>query len=516
MSERSFGWHRCLCVLATLSLTVACGGRTDMLLDDNSRVESGGTGGGTGGTSGSTGGSSTGGSTTGGSSTGGSSTGGNSTGGNSTGGSSIGGTGGAGATGGAAGSGGSMACAPLSLSAPPISFSQNNSSHRATPLLSLTASTSTVAVAVAEMPVESPVGAAAGLRVTGFEPWGTVWPDSLGQGTLAPFVVGVDQFAIDRGLAGETISVVYPASPSPPAAFPSGVLFQAAFDVFGGNSANAISLLDTSADSQLVRFLETGTSGSLAGALRTLSNSGQDFHELVFCMQPQELNGGFCLTDACGTEDVDADAVALDEGFLVAYSSSRGFGECMNDDGIVGLPSRILVAFVGGPGGGYGPLPVEIEQPGDMVRFVRLIPHSEGAWLVYQYAGLNAEQPPPLMAMRIRPDGTVLLGATAVLDGSQFFAEPALAAIGDQLLVGWVDAFDPNGEADIMLRVLDDGANELTQNMHHVPSVPSRLSALGSPDAMHVLIGWSEQTGMDGAGEDQAFVARFSCGWGQI
>ena len=473
-----------------------------MLLPGSSSVESGGAGGGTGGTSGSTGGSSIGGMA------------------GSTGGTAgTGATGGTGGSAGVGGSAGSAACAPLGLSAGPIAFSANAYAHRAPPQLSLTGgATSTVAVAVAEMPVESPIGAAAILRLGGFEAWNDVWPDSLGSGTTAPFVVGVDQFFFDRGAEDDTVAIAYPASPQPPAAYPTGVLYQPLLNVFQGPAAEAFSLINAAAGQQLTRFVKTGASGSLVGVQQTfLSDSGPDQHELIFCAQPFEPNGGFCIPMAgCGTEPVDADAVALEQGFVVAYSSSRGFGECMNDDGIIGPPNRILVAFVGGPGGGYGPLPIEIEQPDDIVRFVRVIPHSAGAWLVYQYAGLNAEQPPPVMAVRIDEAGGVLLDPIPLLDGSQFFDEPALAGIGDQLLIAWVDAFDPSGDAYIMMRVFDDAGTELTQNAYQSHAVHPRLSALGSPDGSQVLIGWSEQTGMDGAGEDQAYVARFTCGWGQI
>jgi hypothetical protein len=429
----------------------------------------------------------------------------------------MGGAAGASGTGGAAGSGGSIACAPLGISAPPIAFSADPYAHRAPPELSLTGTPSLVAVAVAEMPVESPVGAAAALRVTGFDPWGPEWPDSLGNGALAPFVAGAGQYVIDRGFGDETISVAYPASPHPPSTYPQGLLFTAGLNLFNGPNEASFNLIDTAAGYHVARFTKMGDGAALTGVQQSFySSSGGDQHEIILCVLPFGPEG-FCVPMVgCGSQPVDADAVALKEGFLVAYSSSRGFGECMNDDGMIGPPNRILTAFVGGPGGGYGPLPVQIEQPDDVVRFVRVIPHSEGAWLVYQFAGLNAEQPPPLMAMRISPDGSVLLDATPVLGGSQFYEEPAVAAIGDQLLVGWVDAFDPSGDAYIMLRVLDDSGIELTQNAYPRTWVGNRLSALGSPDGSHVLIGWTEQSGTDGAGEDQAYVARFTCGWGQI
>ncbi len=161
-------------------------------------------------------------------------------------------------------------------------------------------------------------------------------------------------------------------------------------------------------------------------------------------------------------------------------------------------------------------MPVDIEQPGDVVRYVRLVPHSEGAWLVYQFAGLTAEQPPPLMAMRIGEDGSVSIEPTPLLDGAQFFEEPAVTAMGDKLMIAWVDTFDPSGETTIMMRVFDEVGTQLTDSGYSRVGVGMRLTALGSPDGQHVVVGWAEQTGMDGAGEEQAYVARFTCGDGQM
>jgi len=377
---------------------------------------------------------------------------------------------------------------------------------------------SKVAVTVGEMPVESPYAAPATLRGTVFNAWKTAWPESLGEGTVAPFVVGVDQYVIDRSRVNNAISIAYPASPQPPADYPNGVLHQPDANFVTGAFGATTGLVESEPAQHLVRFLKTGATATLAGVQRTLfDGDGQALHELILCTEPLAPDAGVCIPAAgCGLDAVDADAVALDEGFLVAISSSRGFQECLNDDGIVGPPNRILVVFIGGPGGGYGLLPVEIEEPDDIVQYVRLIPHSDGAWLVYQYAGLTAEVPPPLMATLIGEDGSVLLEPTALLDGSLFFDEPAVTAIGDQLMIAWLDAFDPSGDMSIMMRVFDDDGAQLTQNSHSSFMASPRLSALGSPDGQHVLVGWSEQTGMDGAGEEQAYVARFSCGFGQM
>lgn len=471
-----------------------------MLLSGSSSVETGGAGGGTsGGTSGSTAGGS-----------GGS--------GNAGGSAGVSGSSGAGGSAAAGGSGGVLPCTPLGLTAGPIAFSANNYAHRAPPKLSpVGGTTSKVAVTVAEMPVESPVTGPATLRGTAFPAWEPVWPDSLGEGSIAPFVVGFDQYVIDPSRGDDAIAIAYPASPQPPAAYPNGVLYQPEANLLNGAFGSTRQLVETEAAQHLLRFLRTGTVASLAGVQRTvLDANGEQVHELVICVEPIATSAGSCIPmAACGTDALDADALALEQGFLVAYSSSRGFAECMNDDGITGLPDRIVVAYVGGPGGGYGPL-LELDQPDDLVLYVRLIPHSAGAWLVYQYAGLNAEVPPPLMAMRIGEDGSVLLEPTELLDGTLFFGEPAVTAIGDQLMIAWLDAFDPSGDTSIMMRVFDGEGTLLTQSFHPSFWARPRLSALGSPDGQHVLVGWSEQTGMDGAGEEQAYVARFTCGAGQF
>ena len=413
-----------------------------------------------------------------------------------------------------------MVCAPLGLTAGPIGFSGMDYIHRASPHLSLTGgATSTVAVAVAETPLGASDGVAR-LRFTGFDAWDTDWPDSLGSGTTSGFVVGVDQFAIDRGVDDDTIAIAYPGLPQPPAPYPNGLFFQQQMNVFSGASPEPFDLLGAPGTQELARFVVMGTTESLVGVRLSPKEAMQDYHEMTFCLQPPDSDNSVCFSNvACGTRPVDADAIVTDQGYLFAISSSRPIGQCFHDEWNIGSPDRVLVGILDGLGGsivGQSALPVEIQIPDDAVRFVRMIPHSAGAWLLYQYEGLNAEQPPPLMAMLIAEDGTVLLDSTPLLDGDQLSVEPAVAAIGDQLFIAWVDAFDPNGDSHIMMRVYDDEGQELFQDAYARKMVNPRLSALGSPDGAQVLIGWSEQTGADGAGEEQAYVARFTCGYGQI
>ncbi len=169
---------------------------------------------------------------------------------------------------------------------------------------------------------------------------------------------------------------------------------------------------------------------------------------------------------------------------------------------------RILSGFFGGPGGGFGQLPFSVDVPDDAVRFVRVIPHSDGAWVAWQYQGLNAETPPPVMLQRLDAGGSPVSPQVAILDGWAADAIPAFASLGDRLAFAYLDNADPFG-ITIMLRVLgSDGALQFERAFQ--PSGPyaeAHLDLFASPAHDQLLLGWSR--GTMGDTPPTAFVARF-------
>ncbi len=122
---------------------------------------------------------------------------------------------------------------------------------------------------------------------------------------------------------------------------------------------------------------------------------------------------------------------------------------------------------------------------------MRLLPAPDGAWLIYRYAGINAETQPPAMLLCLDSGGVPLGNAVPSVDSS-YSGVPGLASLGDRVAVATIDGGDPFG-ITLELRIFDASGDVLYQRAYQ-PSgalAEQRLSLLASPTADQLLLGWS-------------------------
>ena len=442
-------------ILALLVLATGCGSRSGVLSADSAPASGGSAGTGSGGAAG----------------LGGSG--------------AFAGTSGSGASAGSAGSGGSTTTCPgFDLTGDPVGFTASAGLVRKAPTLSQV-SGGAVAVIAPEIPSESPGPPVHHLRMTTLSPWAN-WPSSLGTGAQSVFVAGVDQFAVDAGLASGKLAMTWPAAPSPPASQPQGLFFSAGVSANGGSFDQVQSLALPGLPSHVSRFVRAGAGAYLVG----FETKGFDrsFHL-------NYVGAGTSFPSShigCASSPVTGDAISMPGGgFMFAFSTSRQWGSCLDDFGVNGPADRILAGFLGGPGGGFGPLPLSIQMPFDVVSFLRLLPAPDGAWLIYRYAGINAEVQPPAMLLRLDSSGVPLGNAVPIVDSS-YSGVPGLASLGERVAVATIDTSDPFG-ITLELRIFDSSGNVLHQRAYQ-PSgafAQQRLALLASPTADQLLLGWS-------------------------
>jgi hypothetical protein len=109
---------------------------------------------------------------------------------------------------------------------------------------------------------------------------------------------------------------------------------------------------------------------------------------------------------------------------------------------------------------------------GDAVSFVDVEQHDSGAWLVYQYMGLNAETQPPPMAVRLNATGGEQAGPVSLDEAS---GRVAIARMGNRFAVGWLG---PQG-APMELRLLgEDLSVAASYSLEVGPGMPHGVPSL--------------------------------------
>ncbi len=423
----------------------------------------------------------------------------------------FGGSGGSGAFGGSGGSGafggtgGSTAfCPDFDLTGSAIEFTPASDLLRRAPSFSAVAgSPDLVAVVSPEIPSESsgPGPAAHHLRMTTLAPWGG-WTTTLGAGAESAFVVGVDQFAMDAGDSVGKLAMAWPSEPSPPASQPQGLFFSSKVAANSGNFNQVGSLALAGFPSHVARFVSAGAGAHLVG----FETVGFDHAFHVSYVAGSDVSQNTHV--GCASSPITGDAIPMPGGgFMFAFSTSRQWGSCLDDFGINGPADKILAGVVGGPGGGFGPLPVKIEVGFDQVEFVRLLPAPGGAWLVYRYAGTTSSEQPPIMLLRLDTGGAPLGEPVPVLHNS-FYGVPGLASLGERVAVALTDPNDSMGTT-FAIYVVNAAGTTLHQRSYQ-PSkafAEPRVGLMASPAHDQLLLGWSAPS--PDSGVLAARVARF-------
>ena len=201
-----------------------------------------------------------------------------------------------------------------------------------------------------------------------------------------------------------------------------------------------------------------------------------------------------------------AAAAPIGDRFIVAYSTSRDFGNCLLDNGFDGPPDRLQWGvwnpakktftegtWAGPPCPGCG--------GGVPMRWVAVTPRSDGAWIVWQPdVGLGLA----VYAMRVSEDGKAKDAPIKLTMEAETLTTPAAAALGDGLAFAWRNDLGqvPHG----FLRVVSPDAAFLGVAPLGSGFLES-LTVLGSPSRDAVLVGWSDGS----TTTSRAKVARYAC-----
>jgi hypothetical protein len=189
---------------------------------------------------------------------------------------------------------------------------------------------------------------------------------------------------------------------------------------------------------------------------------------------------------ACGNAPVVADAAANGQRIVLAASSGRSFGSCLDDDGIPGPPTALQVSALGT--GGFSLL--HEETFATAVDAVRAVAAPDGStWIVSSTSGT-------VHAMRLDANGSVQVASTVVARGSVGPVDAAMR--GHELLVAHIDASEPDLGADVVVDVLSPAGERAAFGGFDSSEAPwtGDLAIVVSADASMVLVTHATGPGM--------------------
>ena len=198
----------------------------------------------------------------------------------------------------------------------------------------------------------------------------------------------------------------------------------------------------------------------------------------------------------CANEPLVAAAAPSGAGFLIAYSSSRPYGDCAPDNLADGPPTRVQVARYEGKlaFGGEAILPSSVQT-------LALAPRSDGgAWAAWTTAANGTA------ASRISPAGGLSTPFSPL-------AGPfAIADLAGHLAV--TRSFSKDGFVTVEAFLFDDAGQALASatipDSDFTPD-SSSFSALASPTGDALLVAWSEAPTIQSGGHMHIRLARFDC-----
>lgn len=206
----------------------------------------------------------------------------------------------------------------------------------------------------------------------------------------------------------------------------------------------------------------------------------------------------------CALDPIAADGLRTDDRYIVAFSTSREFSSCMDDDGIDG-PAHDLEVGVwvdGQPAQRSARVDV-----GSSVIQVQTVAHGE--WVSVLFSAESDENGEWVFVQRLDRTGEAPQGVvhpvTRMDDDSDRFAAAAWG--GRYAVAKTMFNVTPPG----ITIELFDSPNELVASTAVIPNVDAgprgAYSLLGSPDGSKLLVAWAGDTGPT----NRIHVARLSC-----
>ncbi|MBI5531653.1 MAG: hypothetical protein HY898_02985 [Deltaproteobacteria bacterium] len=363
-----------------------------------------------------------------------------------------------------------------------------------------------VALGLMEQPDEGPSYPPVQLHIAALKSW-SPWPSkSLSAPPQAPFVVGPELVRIAKGAADGQLAVAYPGTPSPPASQPTTVFYNPAVSVDTASSSVNNTALESAGQTQRASFVTRAQDRWLIG-----HQYGFDSLWYFQLAMSAQTNPPMTLSTmvGCGTMPLVADSIPSGGGWIFGFSSSREFGTCADDNGVVTSPDTIELGYTGGPGGGYAGLPWTAKLPGDAVRYLSMTSAGdEGGWIAYAFEGLNAEVPPPLQLVRVDAAGNQIVAPTSIVDGQELYHAPALTSLRGQPLIVYALGGVPGPVTQLRLRLYAmDGAIDAMAELSATGQLTGEVAALAHPINPEVMVAWSEYAGM----QRRVYLAKFAC-----
>jgi hypothetical protein len=220
----------------------------------------------------------------------------------------------------------------------------------------------------------------------------------------------------------------------------------------------------------------------------------------------EELELATSSESGCAQYGLEVRAAPRGPETLIAMASGRAAYSCFDDDGIPGPPVRLQTGTLDPES--LAMAIVEDEVLSEPLQFVELVSDASGSWVVYQTDGSTALQPPPLFAQRV-DDAGAFVGPAIDATMSGLFPPYGVTAIGGGFAVAYLDVFDP-GPPTLVVRVFgDDGALWAETSVTLSSFIQSeRLALATSPSDDAILVAFAA------SGEGQANptgLVRFDC-----
>jgi hypothetical protein len=223
-----------------------------------------------------------------------------------------------------------------------------------------------------------------------------------------------------------------------------------------------------------------------------------------------DVGGGPAITttaSGCATQAMVASGQPLADRALVAFSSSRTYGDCGLDDGVDSTPTHLQIVSL--EASGKATLGTDLTMSSE-VRALATAPRSDGMWVVTDLDYSSALVAGPIGAMRVDATGAVASPMLSITQTAEYEGPVAASSLADRLLFAYQPSLQTK-PAGIRVELIDDtGILTTAQIAPATLLIDSDMSVLGSPDGTHVLVAWADLTG-DGQQAGKVHVARLAC-----
>jgi hypothetical protein len=339
------------------------------------------------------------------------------------------------------------------------------------------------------------------VRAVTFDAWGA-WPDDFGE--ALPITIALrDGFRATPGANADTALLLPLFSLGPPGAT---------------TAALAPSVLPATSYSDVPYTFLFDLSNSPGGPASFVRSPTTGRFFVGWRAELEATFLGHVVTDAagepiaawfdsgCAQGDPRAASLPSSDGFIVAISSGRPAGTCLNDDGIPGPAVRLQTGALQGDGGA-------IEWPYERVESepiaaLELVARPGGAWLVHQTDGSTAFVPPPIFATPLDETGGPVGAPLVVVEENRATGTVAVAPFGSGFALAWVESLLPTSPF-IAVRIFDADGTLRAEGSFDTASAflaPGRISLVTSPNTDALVVAWETFEP-----EPRVTAARFAC-----